>query len=486
MERTLASPLFASMLRHEWRLFRADGLLAPLTLLLVLGVGYALYNGHAWLAKQQGTTAAALADERTRIAKLEADLAAMNTGTWKPRGAFEDPSSALRVGNRLGATVAALPSAPLAATAIGQSDLYPPYVEVSADNKDTFLFGEEIENPANLLTGAFDLSFVIVFLLPLLALALGYNLVSGEREQGTLSMLLSNPVRLAQVLRAKVAFRGAVVLLLVLAVSIGGLLLGGAPLFTAAGLASLACWALLVAAYGLFWFVLAVLVNLFGRNSAQNALILVGLWIAASLIAPTLIGIAANVAYPVPARAEMINNLRAAQTALANDADATLTRFYQEHPEMDPSRIAPDSDHSRGVRRLALQQAASARVAAEIARYDGQLDRQQAVVDWLRFLSPAIVMQQALNDVAGTGTRRYKEFTAQVNAFHAQWQGFFQPKVLSHHPLLSADYAKFPKFAYRDGESPLGDIATSLFGLLLPTAVLALWAQRRLSRHCAS
>ncbi len=409
----------------------------------------------------------------------------MDAGTFKPRSAFADPSNGLWVGNRHAATVAALPPAPLATTAIGQSDLYPPYLEVSADNKDTFLFGEEIDNPANLLTGAFDLSFVVVFLLPLVALALGYNLVSGEREQGTLAMLLSNPVRLAQVLRAKVAFRGGVVLLLVFTVTAAGLLLGGAPLFTASGLASLLGWALLVAAYALFWFVLAVLVNLFGANSAQNALTLVGLWITTGLIAPTLIGIAANVAYPVPARAEMINNLRGAQAAIANDGDAMLTRFYQEHPEMDPSRIAPDSDHARGVRRLALQQAASARVAAEIARYDEQFDKQQAFVDRLRFLSPAIVMQQALNDVAGTGTRRYKEFTAQVNAFHAQWQGFFQPKVLSNAPLTPADYTRLPRFVHREegGGSLFAAVASSLIGLLLPTAMLALWARRRLAQH---
>ncbi len=81
-----------------------------------------------------------------------------------------------------------LPDAPLAIAAVGLSDLYPHAFKVSAGSKDSFLFVDEIANPAHLLSGSFDLAFVIVYLYPLLLLALCYNVLSGEQEQGTLAL----------------------------------------------------------------------------------------------------------------------------------------------------------------------------------------------------------------------------------------------------------------------------------------------------------
>ena len=60
--------------------------------------------------------------------------------------------------------------------------------------------------------GRFDLAFVLIYLYPLLILALTYNLLSAEKEQGTLALALSQPVSLRTLVSAR--WRCAAVVLL--------------------------------------------------------------------------------------------------------------------------------------------------------------------------------------------------------------------------------------------------------------------------------
>ena len=78
---------------------------------------------------------------------------------------------------------------------------------MTTDAKETVTGGAELENPQRLLSGRLDLAFVLIYLYPLLILAISYNLLSAEQEQGTLALLLSQPVSLRTVILAKVAVR---------------------------------------------------------------------------------------------------------------------------------------------------------------------------------------------------------------------------------------------------------------------------------------
>ena len=152
---------------------------------------------------------------------------------------------------------------------MGQTDLLPYCYDVSIQtNESSFLQNGEIENPLNLLVGRFDLAFVVVYLLPLLILALSFNVLSGEREQGTLALTLSQPVSARGVVTAKLAFRAILVMGLALGVSLFGVAFTGG--FGSPGW--VAVWCAAVAAYALFWFTLAAWVNGCGRSSAWNTI----------------------------------------------------------------------------------------------------------------------------------------------------------------------------------------------------------------------
>jgi ABC-2 type transport system permease protein len=474
-----------AIFNFERSLFRADRLDVLVAFILFAAVGYAFVNGHAWMNKQQQAVHAAQAEESARLQNLKETLVKIEAGSLKPPKSYQNPASAHAVGNQLAATYAILPPTSLALTAIGQSDLNPPYTKVSGENKEIFALNEEIENPGNLLAGNFDLAFVVVFLLPILIIALSYNLLSAEREQGTLAITMTNPVPLWVLIAGKLCFRAGFVFSMMAGMAVIGLIIAGADLTASDSMVRLAWWIGLLFTYILFWFAMAVAVNVQAKSSSHNALVLTGLWIMLLLVLPTFISIAINVAYPLPSRVAMIGAIRAAQTDAGKSSDATVARFEQEHPEMTIKPGSADDDYAASRKRVLVQLAASERVAQIMTGYDRQLAKRQRIAEILRFLSPAIVMQEALNAIAGTDNSRYRHLSRQVDAFRRTRQDFFMPKALNNVPLKLADYQDFPRFSYV--EQAISETGLRLFGgwlgLMIPIALLFMFTLRRIRNY---
>jgi ABC-2 type transport system permease protein len=175
----------------------------------------------------------------------------------------------------------------------------------------------------------------------------------------------------------------------------------------------------------------------------------------------------------------MVQAVRVASDDANAEGSKLLARYYDDHPEL-ASGDAQQAMTDFNIVRVAVNDDVERRVRPVIARYEQQIAGQQRLIDRLRFVSPAILMQTALYDVAGTGTARHQRFMAQVDAFHQVWRGHFTPMVVARTPVL--DYQQLPRFAY--DEEPTSDVARrvafSLFGLLVPAAIIAWLAVRRL------
>jgi ABC-2 type transport system permease protein len=469
-------------MKHEWRALVADRTLWIIVPLFAVIIGYGVYNGASWARFQHATLAAAAAEERERYAQVRREIAEIEINK-KEVSRFTDPRLPSVASGRSGIRYAQLPPAPLAALSVGQSDLYPYYFKVSRQSKQTFTTNDEIENPTNLLAGRFDLAFVIIYLFPLLILALSYNLISAEREQGTLAMIMSQPVALRSFVAGKVGLRAIVVLLLAMGFSIAGFLLGGLRLTAEGAWWRLLSWIGIVAAYGAFWFALAIAVNAFGKSSATNALTLAGLWLVFVLLVPSLLNAAVTSIYPVPSRVEMIQATRRASAEATAKGSQLLAKYFEDHPELTAGGKADPTDFY--TRSIATQEETERLVQPVIDHFDRQVIGQQSLVDRFRFLSPAIVTQAALNDVAGTSVARYRHFLALVDDFHQTWKNYFNPRIVRKAKLGADDYGGFPNFTFR--EEPSGAvarrIANGLFGLLAPTLLIGWLGLRALRSY---
>ncbi len=436
-----------TVLRNEWRLLMADRALRIALGLFAVLLVYALANGMVWLRFQERTVEAVESGNAERTSAFEQELTAIANG-GEPSSPFADPRSPLVLGGPSGSQTAALAPGPLTALAVGQSDLLPYYYDVNIyTNESSFQQNGEVENPLNLMVGRFDLAFVVIYLLPLLVLALSFNVLSEEREQGTLALTLSQPVSARNVVTAKLAFRALLVVGMVLAVSLLGILATG-------GLGSpgrVLLWCSTIVAYSLFWFVLAAWVNTLRRSSAWNATVLVGAWLVFVVVAPAAINIAAGLLHPLPSRVEMITAQREASNEAVNQRSELLARYLEDHPEMAEGVVADEP--GLGALAWAATDAVNRRLEEVTSEHDAQRAEQIVLVRRYRFLSPALLAQEVLIDAAGTGDARFVHFQAQVRAFAEQWQEFFVPAILADEQMSASVLPNLPRFRHMDEES---------------------------------
>jgi ABC-2 type transport system permease protein len=450
--------MLTRIIRHEWRNLTADRTAWVVLLMFALVIGYALFKGHAWARHQQNTLAQMEQDEQERLGEIgrlitEEERKAAEEGkplaypTWGPR----HPAY---VGIYRGQRYAALPPAPLAPLAVGQTDVYPNHFKVSAGMKESFLIAQETESPFKLLAGQFDLAFVIIYFYPLLILALTFNLVASEKEDGTLRMLLSNRLRLRSIVLGKVAARASIVLSSAVLFSLAGFALSSTS-FDGGAISRLMLWGCAVIFYGAFWFALGVAINALGKSAATNALALAACYLAFVVVIPSLVNLGATTLYPVPSRIEFVNAMRAETQEANRQGSQLLARYFEDHPELarpqdTTSPYSKTGEDDFAMLSMAKDELVARRMKPLLERFDAQLNHQHRLVNRFRYLSPAILMQSLLYEITGAGVERYQHFLRQVDRYHQNWRSYFSPRVFEKRALASGDLASLPQFQFTE------------------------------------
>jgi len=467
------------MLRREWRLLRADKLLGALTLLFCALALYATFNGRSLRTQQKATITSVRGEESLRLDSLNRVMTQLERGDSVQVSPGSDPRSPAVAGRSVAARWMVLPPGPLSTLAVGQSDLYPYFVKVTTTSRLSAIMNEEIDNPVALLAGRLDLAFVLLVLFPLLVLALTYNVTSREREQGTLSLIASQPADVRRIMLAKIVVRAGAVVALALVISVFAAVAGDAPLASPAVLARLAWWCTIVLVYGAFWFAVALAVNALGKSSATNAVALLGVWFALVIVIPALVSNAVMLIYPVPPRLALITAARAVQdsmTAATPRRGDALADFLAEHPRYRGSSKADTTDPQ--VAGVANANAQEQQLRPLYDAFDAKLRTRQDAAERFRFLSPALATQSALLDAAGTSSRRWRRFEDTWITAHDAWRTFFNDRVFAGTTLTRADLSTVPvpQFVEESTSSLSLPVGLSVLAVLVPALLLGLWS----------
>lgn len=161
------------------------------------------------------------------------------------------------------------------------------------------------------------------FLVPLMAIGLGFDAVNGEHNRRTLSRILSQPIYRDALLFGKflaglATMSISLVTLWLLVIGLGLITLGVPPGGEEMGRALV--FLLVTIAYAGVWLALAMLFSVTFRSSATAALVTLGLWLFVTLIWPAL----------APA---------IAQALLPNGDEATLVITAQALSRLSPSTL---------------------------------------------------------------------------------------------------------------------------------------------------
>jgi ABC-2 type transport system permease protein len=146
-------------------------------------------------------------------------------------------------------------------------------------------------------------SFVsfLSFLVPLMAIGLGFDSVNGEHNRRTLSRILAQPIYRDALLFGKflaglVTLSISLVTLWLLVIGLGLLLIGIPP--GAEEIARSFVFLLVTIVYAGVWLALALLFSILFRSAATAALVTLGIWLLITFIWPVLAGAIAQIIVP--------------------------------------------------------------------------------------------------------------------------------------------------------------------------------------------
>ena len=400
-----------------------------------------------------------IADQRATIERVEAeqvrDLAAVEKANAGPEG---DAGYNAYYGFMLTQD----PPPPLAFAAIGQRDLQPFVLRIRALGLHSQLYDSETYNPELALPGVFDWAFVLIYLLPLVVIALAHDLVTGERETGRLRLLLSLPG--SGLWRRRVGLRyGAVLAALGLPLIVGGIVM-------AAPVSGIAIMLLTAALYCGFWFGLAMLIGASLRTSATAAASMIGCWIVLTLIVPALAS--AGIAGAVPVAKGI--DLTLAQREIVHRGwdipkDETFERFFVNHPEWRGKEKFEGRFHYKWY--YAMHQVGDEAVAADAAAYRASLAKREDLTKGLGFFLPGVGTMNVLHRLADTDIDGHLAYQDSIAAFHEKLRKFYYPYLFNDRVFTQADFAQIPRYNAR---ATAGTLAIASLGALALLCLLAL------------
>lgn len=288
-----------------------------------------------------------------------------------------------------------------------------------------------------------DLLYIVKALLALLALLFAYDAVSGEKEHGTLKLVLGSAISRGQFAAGKLLGGLAAVLLPFFALWVGVLLvLATRPLlaFSPGDFARLALMVLATLLYITAFYSLGVLVSALSRSSAAALVLLLFLWAALVFAVPSVGNLLAEQLSPPPS---------AETQELARREAFVKNRFIfiqsQSH-DREGSFEAFNRDYDRLVE-----------------DYRVKLDAMVATSKAICRVSPAATLTFLFTDLAGTGVGEQRRLTRALMDFKSRnlW-------ALTHQTVR--DVAPFTAFEFPPAR--LGEVLEE--GALADFAVLAL------------
>lgn len=433
--------MIRTVIQQDWWLIRQSPLYRILLAVFTGCLFLAALNGHRTYQNQLRTHAVIDSTARALPQKLTAQLQAIEANGGQFHGSpFADPRSPYAVGNSYAPRFLVYPLHPLTQWSIGQSDIYPTYYRVTAGKMQSLILNEEIANPQIQFTGYFDMSFVLVYLLPLLIIGFTYNLSAYEQELGTLRMLLAEPVSFQKIIGVKFLFRfllASIFLWLSLSVTA---FFSGIPLndptwkqFT------LNTWW-----YALFWFALSWCMNALSRkNSGTTAGLLLGTWLGIVLLIPGIINLVANAKYPMPSRIDLITETREAAAEMSKKSSAVLGKYLQDHPELikDTAGMNPNDF---AIKAFTAVVETEKMIAPLEDSFEVQLRHQQRLAAKFGYLSPALILQASFNKTAATHEDNFIDFRQYVSRFFKFNRDFFTKRIVTQKKFTSAGLGEIP------------------------------------------
>lgn len=422
---------------YEWIQLKRSKAFWLLTLIFSLVGIYAAWYGRAEVKQQQRKIAMLKDSINHKMNVLGRELIEHDSTAWE----YEPLYRTAFYNNPDG----------IAALAFGQRDLHKFAIEISegpyyynkyATGYSNKTLSGEIANPQKQLAGHLDTSFVIIFLLPLYFILLSYNIVSAEKEQGTLSLLGIQPVSLKTIFFTKLFVRWlvtvvlAVTLLLVAAAITGAVADKRIFLFIAA-----------IVFYTVVWAGIASVIASFGRSSGFNALALISTWLLFSILLPAACNTLLAAKYPTTGKIALASAVQKANAAVFSmPRTAVADSFYILHPQYNnqPGDTLPGGWYNPRWAR-ATHAVLDNKVERVEIPYHQTLVNRIHIANQFNYYSPALLTQRILAAVAASDREQIYAFDTASWHYFKTWNRYLDDRIFfKNNRFTKADFDGLP------------------------------------------
>jgi ABC-2 type transport system permease protein len=301
-------------------------------------------------------------------------------------------------------------------------------------------------NSPALLFGRLDLLFNMCFVASLVALAFTFNCISGEKQAGTLGLMLSHPLSRSHILLSKIIGNFVCLLIpLVMSLLIASIILElsrDISIFLPQLYPSFLIILGVSLVYLLTMVILGVLISGTTQKPIISMIISLFVWVIIVLAMPKVSTMLARIIYPV--EAEQVVNLR--KQMVLEDIDKTFkqksidihNKYLQRIPEnlineyfRIKSHIKKDFLQSKYKSVVALDKELIAhskendkRIANEIGQivqsHKNKMNIQNTIAMYISRLSPACCYSYLISGLSNTGTREYDKLMENAQQFQDQ------------------------------------------------------------------
>jgi ABC-type transport system involved in multi-copper enzyme maturation permease subunit len=326
-----------------------------------------------------------------------------------------------------------LPPQPLATLVNGVSNDIGRTIEVEGRGELTADDSRYNDDPIFAIFRFLDLDFIFGTILSLFAILLGYNAISGEKEQGTLRLALANPIpRNRYILGKLLGSAAALVIPLIVAMLIGCLMLvilrhpmSGEDWLR---LTIVIITGLLYA--GVF-LTLSLFISAATYKSSNSFLLLLSIWIFGALIIPRASVLLAGRAVDVPSIDETISQKAKFGSQLFKEERVKMTQF-QPTASGDPEKMV--NEFNRFMEDIAderekKQNEFNARLNED---RDNKLRRQEKLSFNFARISPSTSMTLAATAMAGTSLDLKDHFADEASKYQKAFGDFMVEKTGSN------------------------------------------------------
>ncbi len=371
---------------------------------------------------------------------------------------------------------------PLADFAAGAVALYPTTASLGGWTNAAGLFGEyEYANPTLLSVGQFDLTFVAVLLMPLLMIAVSFDVLAGDRERGRAQFVAVQGGHVGAPAWKRLMIRNGMIWGVFVTCAVVLTVVPPASVPFGPRLGRAAVWLAVALTYAAFWFGLIALFVAVSKRSETVASALFAVWTILVLAIPAIGGAIAENLYPPPSRLVFLSEVRQAEVTALRETAELRSGFLLDHPELSVN----DDDDAPSFASVALLALAEAekRTTPVLNQFAVSREKQRQVVSAIQYLSPAMIADRSLSIIAGGDATRAFAFENQAREAFADLRDRILPFVIANKRMTLQEYDAIPAFAFQDRTigQVFSQIAVPLVYLAVLAVALLVAARRRLS-----